>query len=130
LTGWRVESKELEDWHFGYDPIAANNFSKEGAVSKSVKKIRGEHCINIFVSYQLKERIQKLAEKYDRTMADIVRTLIKVGIPVMEGITEAEERLLKDYVKVIRRSRRIKEMKKDDENEPALRNQVSIPAES
>jgi len=79
-------------------------------VSKSVKKVRGEHCINIFVSYQLKERIQKLAQKYDRTMADIVRTLIKVGIPVMEGVTEAQEKLLNDYVKVIRRLRKIKEM--------------------
>jgi predicted DNA-binding protein len=86
-------------------------------VSKSIKKIRGEHCINIFISYQLKERIQRLAQRYDRTMADIVRTLIKVGIPVMEGITEAQERLLNDYLKVIRRLRRIKEMKTDSENE-------------
>lgn len=86
-------------------------------MSKSIKKIRGEHCINIFISYQLKERIQKLAQRYDRTMADIVRTLIKVGIPVMEGITEAQEKLLNDYLKVIRRLRRIKEMKTDSENE-------------
>ena len=86
-------------------------------MSKSIKKVRGEHCINIFISYQLKERIQKLAQRYDRTMADIVRTLIKVGIPVMEGITEAQERLLNDYLKVIRRLRRIKEMKTDSESE-------------
>lgn len=86
-------------------------------MSKSVKKLRGEHCINIFVSYQLKDRIQKLAQRYDRTMADIVRTLIKVGIPVMEGVTEAQEMLLNDYVKVIRRLRKIKEMKTDFENE-------------
>lgn len=87
-------------------------------MSKSVKKVRGEHCINIFISYQLKERIQKLAQKYDRTMADIVRTLLRVGIPVMEGITEAEERLLNDYIKVIRRLRKIKEMKPDIKEEP------------
>jgi len=87
-------------------------------MSKSVKRIRGEHCINIFVSYQLKERIQKLSRRYDRTMADIVRTLLRVGIPVMEGITEAEERLLHDYIKVIRRLRGIKQMGKHDENQP------------
>ena len=86
-------------------------------MSKSIKKIRGKHCVNIFISYPLKERIQKLAQRYDRTMADIVRTLIKVGIPVMEGITEAQERLLNDSLKVIRRLRRIKEMKTDSENE-------------
>ncbi len=99
-------------------------------MTKSVRKVRGEHCINIFVSYQLKERIQKLAQKYDRTVADIVRTLLKVGIPVMEGITEAEERLLNDYVKVIRRLRKIKEMKKDEESEPASHDQISIQAKS
>ena len=93
-------------------------------MSKSIKKIRGKHCINIFISYPLKERIQKLAQRYDRTMADIVRTLIKVGIPVMEGITEAEERLLNDYVKVIRRLRKIKELKTDDENQPGSENRI------
>jgi len=87
-------------------------------MGKSLKKIRGEHCINIFVSYQLKERIQKLALKYDRTMADVVRTLIRVGIPVMEGITEAEERLLNDYIKVIRKLRRVKEMKTEQDTQP------------
>jgi len=91
-------------------------------VSKSVKKVRGEHCINIFISYQLKEKIQKLAQRYDRTMADVVRTLLRVGIPVMEGITEAEERLLNDYINVIRRLRKIKEMKPDIKDEPASDN--------
>jgi len=98
-------------------------------MSKTVKKIRGEHCINIFVSYQLKERIHKLAQKYDRTMADIVRTLIRVGIPVMEGITEAEERLLNDYIRVIRRLRKIKEIKIDVENQPGPENRISTPAD-
>jgi predicted DNA-binding protein len=91
-------------------------------MSKSIKKVRGEHCINIFISYQLKERIQKLAQKYDRTMADIVRTLIRVGIPVMEGITEAEQRLLNDYIKVIRRLRKIKELRTDSEVESGFDN--------
>ena len=98
-------------------------------MSKPVKKIRGEHCINIFVSYHLKERIQKLAQKYDRTMADIVRTLLRVGIPVMEGITEAEEKLLNDYIKVIRRLRKIKEMKTDVENQAGSDNRISTPAD-
>lgn len=65
---------------------------------ETITKLKGEHCLNVFVSYQLKERIMKLAEKYDRTMADMVRTLIKLGIPVMEGLTEAEEKILSDSV--------------------------------
>ncbi|KPL03501.1 MAG: hypothetical protein AMJ73_06750 [candidate division Zixibacteria bacterium SM1_73] len=80
-------------------------------MSESITKLRGEHCLNIFISYQLKERIMKLAEKYDRTMADMVRTLIKLGIPVMEGLTEAEERILKDSVTLARKMRKVRQMK-------------------
>lgn len=84
-------------------------------MSEPITKLRGEHCLNIFVSYQLKERIMKLAEKYDRTMADMVRTLIKVGIPVIEGLTEAEERMLKDSISLARKLRKVRQMKIEEE---------------
>jgi predicted DNA-binding protein len=80
-------------------------------MSENITKLRGEHCLNVFVSYQLKERIMRLAEKYDRTMADMVRTLIKLGIPVMEGLTEAEEKILKDSVAHARKMRKVRQMK-------------------
>jgi predicted DNA-binding protein len=79
-------------------------------MSESISRLRGEHCINIFISYELKERILNLAQKYDRTMADIVRSLIKMGIPIMEGLSEAEERMLNDYISVIRQMRKVKKM--------------------
>ena len=84
-------------------------------MTEPITKLRGEHCLNIFVSYQLKERIMKLAEKYDRTMADMVRTLIKVGIPVMEGLTEAEERMLRDSISLARKLRKVRQMKIEEE---------------
>jgi hypothetical protein len=34
-------------------------------MTEPITKLRGEHCLNVFVSYQLKQRIIKLAEKYD-----------------------------------------------------------------
>ncbi len=80
-------------------------------MTEPITKLRGEHCLNVFVSYQLKQRIMQLAERYDRTMADMVRTLIRVGIPVMEGLTEAEERLLKDSISTARRLRKVRHMK-------------------
>jgi predicted DNA-binding protein len=80
-------------------------------MSENITKLKGEHCLNIFVSYQLKERIMRLAEKYDRTMADMVRTLIKLGIPVMEGLTEAEEKILKNSITQARKMRKIRQMK-------------------
>jgi len=84
-------------------------------MSKPATKLRGDHCLNIFVSYQLKERIMRLADKYDRTMADMVRTLIKIGIPVMEGLTEAEERMLRDSILVARKLRKVRQMKIEEE---------------
>ena len=84
-------------------------------MSDRITKLRGQHCLNIFVSYQLKERIMKLAGKYDRTMADMVRTLIRVGIPVLEGLSEAEERMLKDSVSLAKKMRKIKQMKVEQE---------------
>lgn len=84
-------------------------------MSDRITKLRGEHCLNVFVSYQLKQRIMKLAEKYDRTMADMVRTLIRVGIPVMEGLTEAEERILKNSISTTRKLRKVRQMRIEED---------------
>ncbi len=75
------------------------------------KKLRGDHCLNIFVSYDLKRRILEIADRYDRTMADMVRALIKVGLPVMEGISKAEEEMLSEYVRLFRKMRKMRELK-------------------
>lgn len=80
-------------------------------MGKNITKLRGEHYLNVFVSYQLKARIKRLAEKYDRSVADMVRALIKIGIPVMEGITEAEEKLLKDSITLARKMKKVTQMK-------------------
>ena len=80
-------------------------------MSDELKKLRGDHCLNIFVSYELKKRIVELAERYDRTMADMVRALIKVGLPVMEGISKAEEEMLNEYVRLFRKLRKMRELK-------------------
>jgi predicted DNA-binding protein len=83
----------------------------EVKMGKNITKLRGEHYLNVFVSYQLKARIKRLAEKYDRTVADMVRTLIKIGIPVMEGLTEAEEKILKDSITLVRKMKKVTQMK-------------------
>jgi predicted DNA-binding protein len=84
-------------------------------MSETITKLKGEHCLHIHMSYQLKEKIIRLAEKYDRTMTDMVRTLIKVGIPVMEGLTEAEESILKHSIASARKMRKIRQMKIEEE---------------
>jgi len=77
-----------------------------------IKKLRGEHSINIFVSYELKSRISMLAEKYDRTIADIVRMLVRLGIPIMEGFSQAEEEIMKNYIQLFCKIRKARELKK------------------
>ncbi len=79
--------------------------------AEPVKRLRGEHCLNIFISYELKKRITDLAQRYDRTMADIVRMLMRVGIPIMEGLSKAEEEMMKDYIQLFRKMRKVKEVK-------------------
>ena len=78
---------------------------------KHSANLRGEHCLNIFVSYELKASLKELAQRYDRTLADMVRAVLKIGIPVMEGISEAEEKMIKEYVKLFRKFRQIKNLK-------------------
>jgi len=75
------------------------------------ERLRGGHCLNIFVSYELKERLKKLAQKYDRTTSDMVRAVLKIGIPMMEGLSEAEEIMVREYVQLFRKLRQVKSLK-------------------
>ena len=78
---------------------------------KKNRKVRGEHCLNIFVSYELKNRLKELAEKYDRTTSDIVRAVLRIGIPMMEGLSQAEEIMVREYIQLFRKLRQVKSLK-------------------
>ncbi|MEZ5359937.1 MAG: hypothetical protein R3F48_14060 [Candidatus Zixiibacteriota bacterium] len=76
-----------------------------------LKKLRGDHCLHVFVSYELKSRLGELAQKYDRTTADMVRAILKIGIPMMEGINQAEETMIREYMQLFRRLRQVRTLK-------------------
>ena len=76
-----------------------------------IKKLRGDHCLNVFISYELKSRLSDLADKYDRTTADMVRAILKIGIPMMEGISQAEEIMMKEYIELFRKLRQVRQLK-------------------
>ncbi len=78
---------------------------------KERSKVRGEHCLNIFVSYELKSRLKALAEKYDRTTSDIVRAVLRIGIPMMEGLSQSEEIMVREYIQLFRKLRQVKSLK-------------------
>ena len=75
------------------------------------EKKNREHSFNVFISLELKERVQALAKKYDRTNADIIRAILRIGIPMMEGMSQAEETMVKEYVQLFRRLRQVRSMK-------------------
>ncbi len=77
----------------------------------TITKTRGEHCLNIFVSSELKGRLKQLADRYDRTVSDMVRAVLKIGIPMMEGLSEAEETMVREYIHLFRRLRQVKSLK-------------------
>ena len=75
------------------------------------RKVRGDHCINVYISFELKRQLAELAKKYDRTNADIVRSVIRIGIPMMQGLSEAEEIMVREYVQLFRKLRQVKSLK-------------------
>ncbi|MFH1372770.1 MAG: hypothetical protein ABII79_03125 [bacterium] len=85
--------------------------NSQNETGKETRKVRGEHCLNIFVSYELKNRLKQLAEKYDRTTSDMVRAVLRIGIPMMEGLSQAEEIMVKEYIQLFRKLRRVKSLK-------------------
>ena len=78
---------------------------------RNVRKVRGEHCLNVFVSYELKEKLKTLATRYDRTVADMVRSVLRIGIPMMEGLSQAEELMVREYIALFRKLRQVKSLK-------------------
>jgi len=59
----------------------------------------------------LKSQLKELAQKYDRTMADMVRAVLRIGIPMMEGMSKAEEIMVREYVQLFRKLRQVKALK-------------------
>jgi predicted DNA-binding protein len=84
---------------------------EEENTTKRRFKVRGDHCLNIFVTFEMKEKLRILAERYDRTVADIVRAVLKIGVPMMEGISVSEEMMLREYMQLFRKFRKIKSLK-------------------
>jgi len=77
----------------------------------STDRVRGEHCLNITVSYELKEKLRRLAGRYDRTVSDMVRAVLRIGIPMMEGLSEAEETMVREYIGLFRKLRQVRSLK-------------------
>ncbi|HVP07658.1 MAG TPA: hypothetical protein VMS71_07445 [Candidatus Acidoferrum sp.] len=74
-------------------------------------KRRGGHTITIFVSHDFKMRLKTMADKYDRTVADMVRAVLRIGVPMMEGLSQSEEIMVKEYIDLFRKLRQVRSLK-------------------
>lgn len=54
--------------------------------------LKGDHVINLRISWDLKSRLQHLAEREHRSLSDICRVLILTGLPILEGLDRAHAR--------------------------------------
>lgn len=77
----------------------------------TTSKKRVHHSLSVFVPFETKQQIRELAKKYDRSTADITRAIIKIGIPMMQGLSEAEEIMVTEYIKLFRRLRQVRSLK-------------------
>ena len=89
----------------------ATDTTSVGSTKKGRAAARREHSVNVFVSFELKNQLKELADRYDRTTADMVRAVLRVGIPMIEGLSRAEEVMVQEYVDLFRRLRRVKALK-------------------
>ena len=55
-------------------------------------RLRGQHAVKLFVSTDMKARLSALSESLDRPLADVCRTLMWMGLPILEGIDQAQAR--------------------------------------
>jgi hypothetical protein len=52
-------------------------------------RLRGQHSIKLFVSTEMKTRLAALAAELDRPLAEVCRTLMAMGLPILEGAEAA-----------------------------------------
>jgi hypothetical protein len=72
-------------------------------MSNGSDQSKHDRSLNIQVSWELKQALEELAQRYDRTLATVVRSLLRIGIPVLHGIWEAERKMLDDPSGLFRR---------------------------
>lgn len=56
------------------------------------QSLRGEHAVKINISTDLKLNLEKMAKLMDRPLADVCRTLLWMGLPILEGLDESRRR--------------------------------------
>jgi hypothetical protein len=56
--------------------------------------LKGDHVINLRISWELKSRLLTIAERDHRSLSDICRILLLTGLPILEGLDRARDRAI------------------------------------
>lgn len=70
-----------------------------------------EHVLVVRITYETKSRLDQLAIDLDRTNSDIIRTVMRLGIPLLESLSEAERQVVREYTDIFRRLRALKSVR-------------------
>lgn len=57
-------------------------------------RLKGDHVINLRISWELKSRLLTIAERDHRSLSDICRILLLTGLPILEGLDRARNRAI------------------------------------
>ncbi len=56
--------------------------------------LKGDHVINLRISWELKSRLLKIAGRDHRSLSEICRILLLTGLPILEGLDHARDRAI------------------------------------
>jgi hypothetical protein len=56
--------------------------------------LKGDHVVNLRISWDLKSRLVALAQAEHRSLSDICRILLLTGLPILEGMDRAYTRAI------------------------------------
>jgi len=57
-------------------------------------RLKGDHVINLRISWDLKSRLLEIAGREHRSLSDICRILLLTGLPILEGMDHARTRAI------------------------------------
>lgn len=63
---------------------------------------KNNQALNVFISYDLKKALLERAEKSSCSIAEVVRLLLQIGLPILDGICESRQLLITEQVEFFR----------------------------
>lgn len=70
-----------------------------------------EHTLVVRITYDTKNRLDQLAIGLDRNNSDIVRMVLRLGIPLLESLSQAEQQVVRDYADIFRKLRQMRSLR-------------------